>query len=473
LGISFTLGSMINVTGNVYFAITPKCVMGGGALHLGLDVGPVSAWLDVALDVFIQFKPFHYTADLMVSVGCAISIDVWFVHIRVTASVGAALHIEGPDPFGGVSSLHSFQQMRYTNKVQTANVDFYLFSFTINFGDKPKPPPAATLEEFYKLVAVPGPYPGPSTAPNPVDPNMANIKFTVSNGLYPQPIPPLSGSPPTTGAFPSTGVGTPWNIKTGAFSCIIGLDFALSVVNINTATQLLAPASFFSKPMHLTAPIASTLTITVYMIDSQNNRTVKAGFTGEIVLKDVPVALWGAYSSDEDPSTTTNPQKLKDGNDPTMTLCMGVTLNAPPSTFGPSPVKDFDPSVAFRANIGSYDLPDIEGSQKSFIASKPIRPTETPAARWAGFGDDWKTFGSKGKDILGSPAADGTQPDGMLKMAAHWLAWDKPAPSKDRPIVAVPGQRLPWVLDGSLPPILLGSLGNEYPVLPRYSVNVV
>jgi hypothetical protein len=99
---------MINVTGNVYFAITPKCVMGGGALHLGLDVGPVSAWLDVALDVFIQFKPFHYTADLMVSVGCAISIDVWFVHIRVSASVGAALHIEGPDPFGGVSCPHPY-----------------------------------------------------------------------------------------------------------------------------------------------------------------------------------------------------------------------------------------------------------------------------------------------------------------------------------------------------------------------------
>jgi hypothetical protein len=34
---------MINVIGNVYFAITPKRVMGGGALRLGLDVEPVSA----------------------------------------------------------------------------------------------------------------------------------------------------------------------------------------------------------------------------------------------------------------------------------------------------------------------------------------------------------------------------------------------------------------------------------------------
>lgn len=114
---------MINVTGNVYFAVTPKCVMGGGALHMGLDIGPVSAWLvssllgdqawmgaadfdspqDAAIDVFIQFKPFHYMADISVSVGCAISIKVWFVRVRISASVGATLHIEGPDPFGGVS----------------------------------------------------------------------------------------------------------------------------------------------------------------------------------------------------------------------------------------------------------------------------------------------------------------------------------------------------------------------------------
>lgn len=96
---------MINVSGGVYFAVTPKCVMGGGFLHFGLDVGPVSAWLDISLDVFIQFKPFHYTADLQVSVGVAISIKIWFIHVRISASIGALLHIEGPDPFGGVSLL--------------------------------------------------------------------------------------------------------------------------------------------------------------------------------------------------------------------------------------------------------------------------------------------------------------------------------------------------------------------------------
>jgi hypothetical protein len=58
IDVLFTVGDMINVSGGVYFAITPKCVMGGGFLHMGLDVGPVSAWLDISLDVFIQFKAF-------------------------------------------------------------------------------------------------------------------------------------------------------------------------------------------------------------------------------------------------------------------------------------------------------------------------------------------------------------------------------------------------------------------------------
>jgi hypothetical protein len=95
---------MINVTGTVYFAICPKCVMGGGGLNMTLSIGPVSAWLSISLDVFVQFKPFYYTAELKVSVGCAMSINVWFVHVRISVSVGADLYVEGPNPFGGVST---------------------------------------------------------------------------------------------------------------------------------------------------------------------------------------------------------------------------------------------------------------------------------------------------------------------------------------------------------------------------------
>lgn len=471
------------MTGNVYFAITPKCVMGGGALHLGLDVGPVSAWLDVTLDVFIQFKPFHYTADLMVSVGCAISIDVWFVHIRVTASVGAALHIEGPDPFGGVSIL--FDNASSTHKLktyQTATVDFYLFSFTINFGDKPTPPPGIPLQDFYDMVRVPGPAKDPSAPPDPLD-TKGRIKFTVSTGLFPQPLPPTSGGPAPSGPFPSAGVGTSWNIKTGSFSCIIGVDFALSAANIADFSEAGSspvltprthtnPPSFYSKPMHISDAFTSTMTISVYSIDSDGSQSLKTGFTGEMILKDVPAALWQQYSKDDDPAQTTNPQNLKNPTQPTLNLCMGVTLYAPPSTFTPCAVKDFDPAVAFSASVGNFRIPTGKLPQHTFLASTPIHAAESPQQQWDGFRDDWKAFGVDGKAALGNPAADGSQPDGLLKLAAHWLAWDVPVANSGPPAPPAPGEKLPAVLDGSLPQILLGELANEYPVLPRYSVNV-
>jgi hypothetical protein len=57
LGLNFTVGDNIQVVGEGYAAVTPKCAMAGGTLHMSLGVGPVSAYCDVVLDVFINFKP--------------------------------------------------------------------------------------------------------------------------------------------------------------------------------------------------------------------------------------------------------------------------------------------------------------------------------------------------------------------------------------------------------------------------------
>ena len=86
--------------GEAYFAITPQCVMGGASIRASLSVGPVDAWLDAAFDALINFHPLHYEVGFHVSVGVDCHIDFWFVHIHVTASVGAYLVIQGPE-FGG------------------------------------------------------------------------------------------------------------------------------------------------------------------------------------------------------------------------------------------------------------------------------------------------------------------------------------------------------------------------------------
>ncbi|KAL8769556.1 MAG: hypothetical protein Q9209_004487 [Squamulea sp. 1 TL-2023] len=457
--------AMVPFTGNAYFAVTPKCVMGGAALHMGLEVGLVSAWLDAAIDVFIQFKPFHYTADISVSVGCAISIKVWFIRLRITASVGAALHIEGPDPFGG-----------------SAHVDFYLFGFTINFGERPPPPPAVSLPTFYSMVNIPGPTPsgGPSQL-DAIDPMMARLKFTLTGGLMPQPLAPLAtGS--STEPFPDTGASKPWIVKAGTFACSIDTDFALSAAEILhgaddnlTTTSVLMPngtadaPAFYSKPMHVSTPVVSRIQISVYRLGFDDTRTRNNGFQGELILKRMPTALWASYSEAEDPSRTRNPAALKDPSNPTMELCMGVSLRPPNPQLVESNIQAFDPSIAFRESIYDPKGLEIDSSiQKDFLASSAPYPEESGRERWEHFKRDWTASSVNAGNVLGGITPDGKQTDGMLNLASRWLGWDRPPPSRNKVPV---GGRAPWVLDGALPRKLVDSLSEEYTALPRLSVS--
>lgn len=46
-----------------------------------IDVGPISAYLDAYADFLINYKPFHYIADLGVDVGVTFNADFWIIHI--------------------------------------------------------------------------------------------------------------------------------------------------------------------------------------------------------------------------------------------------------------------------------------------------------------------------------------------------------------------------------------------------------
>jgi hypothetical protein len=49
LGTTFSIG-IVRISGGVYFAITPKAVMVGAAIHCELDIGPIYAYLDATFD---------------------------------------------------------------------------------------------------------------------------------------------------------------------------------------------------------------------------------------------------------------------------------------------------------------------------------------------------------------------------------------------------------------------------------------
>ncbi|KAH8879234.1 hypothetical protein GQ53DRAFT_855007 [Thozetella sp. PMI_491] len=86
VGLNFTVGDMIQVSGLGYLAVTPKCAMAGGQLHFSLSVGPVSAYCDVVFDAFINFKPFHFRAEISLSVGVECDIGEFSAHLLLIAS---------------------------------------------------------------------------------------------------------------------------------------------------------------------------------------------------------------------------------------------------------------------------------------------------------------------------------------------------------------------------------------------------
>jgi hypothetical protein len=99
LGVTFDIG-IVRISAGVYFAITPKAVMAGAAMHCELDIGPVFAYLDATFDgrcslcivfkanlivlAMVQFDPLHYWVSMRIEVGveCEIPLLICTIHVR-------------------------------------------------------------------------------------------------------------------------------------------------------------------------------------------------------------------------------------------------------------------------------------------------------------------------------------------------------------------------------------------------------
>ena len=118
LGIHWQVTSELLVTSEMYFALTPACLMAGGKLSAVYRSGRIRAWFIAYADFLLNWEPLHYTADLGVSIG--VDVNLALFHVRVSLRVD--LHLWGP-PFGG-----------------TIHVDLDVISFSIPFGEKRAPP---------------------------------------------------------------------------------------------------------------------------------------------------------------------------------------------------------------------------------------------------------------------------------------------------------------------------------------------
>lgn len=502
ISLNFTVGDMIHVVGDGYMAVTPKCAMAGGSLHMTLSVGPVSAFVDIVLDAYINFKPFHFHAEMSISVGveCDIGMsnrawldltltlpDILFVHIHVSVHVGADLVLWGPHDFGGI-----------------AHVDFWFFGFDIGFGadENPAIRSAITLQEFYDMVKAPGPT---SSAPPTDTIGSAGAvatahKYSVETGLAPV-------APPTTPGqnFPSTGATTTWDVLAGTLAIRIDTDFALSEAHIlksdskkqeiyvSGTTNGAAP-SLFSKPMHNTSDMSLTSTIEIQLYwEAAGQQFVQDDFKAELVLKSAAPALWGVYDPSNDPLQQSNLQDLQNGQVNMLQLAQAVRILPPDPKLDVSKIIDFDATAAMRETIkpdngtDCYSLPVSESQGTTFTATyfdpppAPNGPVVPATKRWPDFQAAWVTYPASPPT---SPAVD-PEPNistEMVKTIADLLEWTiRPAGQMSRNDATVaptsgvkwPNQarmcadgRYDWELRTDAPTRLVKDLDVNFAALP-------
>ncbi|GGN54794.1 hypothetical protein GCM10012285_47920 [Streptomyces kronopolitis] len=115
-GITWGVGSTVNITGSAYAAFTPKSLMAGGGLDVTFQSGMLRAWLSARFDALLEWNPFYFDVGLGIRVGVSATIKVWFVKIRISIEVGVSLRVWGP-AVGGEATVH-----------------LWFISFTIGFG---------------------------------------------------------------------------------------------------------------------------------------------------------------------------------------------------------------------------------------------------------------------------------------------------------------------------------------------------
>jgi hypothetical protein len=129
LGANWQVSGNLSIKGGIYFALIPSAVMAGGHLEATWQSGDLKAWFNADANFLLSWKPFHYQAEVSLSLGASYRLDLGFVTVTITVHVGVDLALWGPS-FAGI-----------------AHVDLDVVSFSIRFGgENPSIAPIAWSE---------------------------------------------------------------------------------------------------------------------------------------------------------------------------------------------------------------------------------------------------------------------------------------------------------------------------------------
>jgi hypothetical protein len=133
LELTWKVNPNLLIKGKAYFALTSHAVMAGGMLDATWTKGDLQAHFVAALDLLLCWEPYHYDADIRISIDIHATIHFFGTHV-INLHADARLHVWGPE-FGGRAEIHA--------RVIGININFQ-----ITFGNSTQRAAAIDWERF-------------------------------------------------------------------------------------------------------------------------------------------------------------------------------------------------------------------------------------------------------------------------------------------------------------------------------------
>ncbi|KAG5661276.1 hypothetical protein KAF25_005398, partial [Fusarium avenaceum] len=356
LGISWSLGKNLSISGEAYLAITPKVCMGGGRLHAAFSAGPISVWFDAFAKFLINYKLFSFEPNAGICVGVRFDIDFLFIHTHISVEISADLYLWGP-PLAG-----------------RAHIDIKVAKFDINFGSSKSSDPAVDMLAFYNLVLQAGSQKIKSVAAK--EKEETSLVAEADKDVIIQPMNQGHTLLATSGLLnnnssPERSQNADWVVRCGSFAFVVGCKIAAQdALLVNESDKTLN-------------------SVKIEIVQSGVSHGAIWGITQQ--YKQVPSGLWGPYSEGEDPTKNrdgNNINDLLDDNEGIVKLIMGVLMQGPPAVMSEDTLKAFNILDAGLEDLpADKSFPDPEWSDKSWEPDEPKKG----AAQWHAVHDKWKS----------------------------------------------------------------------------------
>lgn len=255
VGFLWSIGNYINITGEVYFALTPGMLMAGGRLSMTYTMGNFKAYFIAQADFLIGWKPFHYDIHVGVVIGASYHVKMWFVSFHITMEVGADLHIWGPDFTG------------------TARISLWIFSFDINFGASASQE-AETVDWNGFCTAFLPKGNRAKTGMLQADDSTAPLTISLGEGLNGQVL--IAGREVKS-------------VNAGKLELTVDSVMPIQAAKANGEDVTISPSAVCVHPMGKAGESFSS-SVEIKVLDESSGY---AAFEGAEILKNIPTAMWG------------------------------------------------------------------------------------------------------------------------------------------------------------------------------------